>query len=113
MVVTRWYRPPELFLRFRKYGTAIDIWGVGCIFGEMLTKRPILQGNTDQEQLQKIWELCGLPTKESFPEWDEHGGCPDDGCEQPEKSRGQLMVPPLHIQSHLQWRRHVREDFVK
>jgi serine/threonine protein kinase len=113
MVVTRWYRPPELFLRFRKYGTSIDIWGVGCILGEMLTKRPILQGNTDQEQLQKIWELCGLPTKDNFPEWDEHGGCPDDGCEHPEKSRGQLMVPPLHIQSHLQWRRHVRDDFLK
>lgn len=113
MVVTRWYRPPELFLRFRKYGTSIDIWGVGCILGEMLTKRPIIQGNTDQEQLQKIWELCGLPTKESFPGWDEHGGCPDDGCEHPEKTRGQLMTPPPHIQSHLNWRRHVRDDFVK
>lgn len=29
MVVTRWYRPPELFLGFKKYGTSIDIWGIG------------------------------------------------------------------------------------
>lgn len=111
MVVTRWYRPPELLLRFKKYGTSIDIWGIGCILGEMLTKRPILQGNSDQEQLQRIWEMCGLPSHDNFPGWDQHGGCPDDGFENDKDRPGQLMVPPLHIQSHLNWKRRVREDF--
>src|SRR5271154_306854 len=34
LVVTRWYRPPELLLQLRRYTTAIDMWGVGCVFGE-------------------------------------------------------------------------------
>lgn len=69
-VVTRWYRPPELFLGERRYTTAIDMWGVGCVFGEMLKSRPILQGSTDLDQLQKIFRLCGSPTSETMPDWE-------------------------------------------
>lgn len=29
LVVTRWYRPPELLLSLRRYTTAIDLWGAG------------------------------------------------------------------------------------
>ena len=36
-VVTRWYRAPELILAMRDYGTAIDMWSFGCIFGELLS----------------------------------------------------------------------------
>lgn len=35
-VVTRWYRAPELILLEKDYGTAIDMWSVGCIFAELL-----------------------------------------------------------------------------
>lgn len=35
-VVTRWYRAPELILLEKDYGPAIDVWSVGCIFGELL-----------------------------------------------------------------------------
>mgnify|MGYP000858958991 CR=1 FL=1 len=35
-VVTRWYRAPELILLEKDYGPAIDMWSVGCIFGELL-----------------------------------------------------------------------------
>jgi serine/threonine-protein kinase BUR1 len=69
-VVTRWYRPPELFLGERRYTTAIDMWGVGCVFGEMLKSRPILQGSTDLDQLQKIFRLCGSPTSDTMPDWE-------------------------------------------
>ncbi|KAI8890334.1 Pkinase-domain-containing protein [Backusella circina FSU 941] len=68
-VVTRWYRPPELFLGERKYTTAIDMWGVGCVFGELLKTRPILQGQDDIDQLKRIFHLCGSPTKENMPGW--------------------------------------------
>ena len=37
-VVTRWYRPPEIILIEKKYGPAVDVWGVGCILSELLTK---------------------------------------------------------------------------
>ncbi|KAJ3197286.1 serine/threonine protein kinase, CMGC, CDC2/CDK sub [Irineochytrium annulatum] len=58
-VVTRWYRPPELLMGAIKYGPAIDMWGVG--------RRPILQGNDDLDQLDKIFQLCGTPNEQSWP----------------------------------------------
>lgn len=75
-VVTRWYRPPELLLGERKYTAAIDMWGVGCIFGEMYRHKPILAGTSDMDQLQKIFMLCGSPTQEAMPGWDK---LPDAG----------------------------------
>ncbi|KAI8066943.1 kinase-like domain-containing protein [Gilbertella persicaria] len=69
-VVTRWYRPPELFLGERRYTSAIDMWGVGCVFGELLKSRPILQGTDDLDQLKKIFHLCGSPTQDNMPGWD-------------------------------------------
>ncbi|KAJ0963464.1 hypothetical protein J5N97_028586 [Dioscorea zingiberensis] len=63
-VVTLWYRPPELLLGSTDYGTSVDLWSVGCVFGEMLLRRPILQGRTEVEQLHKIFKLCGSPPEE-------------------------------------------------
>ncbi|CAH9078651.1 unnamed protein product [Cuscuta europaea] len=60
-VVTLWYRPPELLLGSTDYGASVDIWSVGCVFGELLTGKPILQGRTEVEQLHKIFKLCGSP----------------------------------------------------
>ncbi|GAB1526839.1 serine/threonine protein kinase, CMGC, CDC2/CDK sub [Rhizoctonia solani] len=68
-VVTRWYRPPELLMGEARYGCAIDMWGVGCIMGEMWTRRPILCGSSDSDQLDKIWDLCGTPDDASWPGW--------------------------------------------
>ncbi|KAK4229878.1 kinase-like domain-containing protein [Podospora fimiseda] len=67
LVVTRWYRPPELLMHLKAYTTAIDMWGVGCVFGEMLVGKPILSGNTDAHQLELIFDLCGTPTLENMP----------------------------------------------
>ncbi|CAI0646318.1 unnamed protein product [Colletotrichum noveboracense] len=67
LVVTRWYRPPELLLHLKKYTTAIDVWGVGCVFGEMLVGKPILAGESDSHQLDIIWDLMGSPTPENMP----------------------------------------------
>ncbi|CRK17552.1 hypothetical protein BN1723_017551, partial [Verticillium longisporum] len=69
LVVTRWYRPPELLLHLKKYTTAIDVWGVGCVFGEMLTGKPILSGDSDGHQLDIIWDLVGSPTPQNMPLW--------------------------------------------
>ncbi|KAF4585519.1 Serine/threonine-protein kinase bur-1 [Ophiocordyceps camponoti-floridani] len=69
LVVTRWYRPPELLLQLRQYTTAIDVWGVGCVFGEMLVGKPILAGENDAHQLELIWDLMGSPTDENMPGW--------------------------------------------
>ncbi|KAL6713084.1 serine/threonine protein kinase, CMGC, CDC2/CDK subfamily [Lecanora helva] len=75
LVVTRWYRPPELLLQLKKYTPAIDMWGVGCVFGEMFKGRPILPGNSDTNQAHLIFELMGSPTEDSMPGWSSLPGC--------------------------------------
>ncbi|KAG9255267.1 Serine/threonine-protein kinase bur-1 [Emericellopsis atlantica] len=69
LVVTRWYRPPELLLQLKQYTTAVDVWGVGCIFAEMIVGKPILAGESDTHQLELIWDLMGSPTEENMPGW--------------------------------------------
>jgi len=66
-VVTLWYRPPELLFGERNYGSAVDMWGAGCIMAELWTRSPILQGNTEQHQLSLISQLCGAITPEVWP----------------------------------------------
>jgi cyclin-dependent kinase 7 len=53
--ITLWYKPPELLLGANEYCAAVDMWSVGCIFAEMLLRRPFLQGlETDISQLDKV-----------------------------------------------------------
>lgn len=66
LVVTRWYRSPELLLGERKYGTSVDMWGVGCVFGELFTKKPILVGSSDSNQAQLIFDMVGPPSRENW-----------------------------------------------
>ncbi|XP_041935827.1 cyclin-dependent kinase 15 isoform X2 [Alosa alosa] len=67
-VVTLWYRPPDVLLGSTDYSTALDIWGAGCIFIEMLQGAPAFPGVADVfEQLQKIWAVIGVPTEETWP----------------------------------------------
>ena len=56
-VVTRWYRAPELLYGAKKYGTGVDIWAVGCILAELLLRVPFLPGETDLDQLTKIFQV--------------------------------------------------------
>jgi serine/threonine-protein kinase BUR1 len=63
LVVTRWYRPPELLLGERKYTTAVDMWGVGCVFAELFTHKPILVGKSDSHQALLVFSLVGAPSE--------------------------------------------------
>lgn len=54
LVVTLWYRAPELLLGATTYDSAIDMWSIGCIFAELLTKHPLLQGKNEVDQLSKV-----------------------------------------------------------
>ncbi|KIW14771.1 hypothetical protein PV08_07556 [Exophiala spinifera] len=67
LVVTLWYRAPELLLGAEEYDFEIDIWSVGCIFAEFLTREPLFQGNTEVDQLSRIFALLGTPTNETWP----------------------------------------------
>ena len=61
-VVTRWYRAPELLCEAKAYDEAIDVWSVGCIFAEMLRRKPFFRGDTPQHQLETIISVLGRPT---------------------------------------------------
>nr|XP_055071999.1 cyclin-dependent kinase 16 [Misgurnus anguillicaudatus] len=67
-VVTLWYRPPDVLLGSTEYTTSIDIWGVGCIFYEMITGRPLFPGSTIEDELHLIFRILGSPTEKSWPE---------------------------------------------
>uniref|UniRef100_A0A671RIG3 Cyclin-dependent kinase 7 n=1 Tax=Sinocyclocheilus anshuiensis TaxID=1608454 RepID=A0A671RIG3_9TELE len=66
-VVTRWYRAPELLFGARMYGVGVDMWAVGCILAELLLRVPFLAGDSDLDQLTKIFEALGTPTEETWP----------------------------------------------
>lgn len=62
-VATRWYRAPEILLGSTKYGKAVDMWSLGCIFGEMLGGKPVFPGTSTLNQLEKICEVIGKPNE--------------------------------------------------
>lgn len=65
-VVTRWYRAPELLLNCSEYTGAIDVWSVGCILGEIMTREPLFPGKDYVQQLRLITELLGSPDDASL-----------------------------------------------
>ncbi|XP_012278250.1 cyclin-dependent kinase 1 [Orussus abietinus] len=66
-VVTLWYRAPEILLGSSRYSCAIDIWSIGCIFAEMATKKPLFQGDSEIDQLFRIFRVLKTPTEDIWP----------------------------------------------
>ncbi|KAJ1387611.1 kinase-like domain-containing protein, partial [Ochromonadaceae sp. CCMP2298] len=66
-VVTRWYRAPELLLGARFYSSAVDVWAAGCIFAEIVFRVPLFPGDSDLQQLAKIFNLLGTPNSGNWP----------------------------------------------
>ena len=85
-VVTLWYRAPEVMLGSKMYGTAIDMWSLGCILFEITSGRPLFQGKSEIDQLFQIFKMLGTPVetnwqgsqdlpdmKITFPKWKADG----------------------------------------
>eukprot|EP01017_Pseudomicrothorax_dubius_P049901 TRINITY_DN934_c0_g5_i3.p1 TRINITY_DN934_c0_g5~~TRINITY_DN934_c0_g5_i3.p1 ORF type:complete len:329 (+),score=105.05 TRINITY_DN934_c0_g5_i3:117-1103(+) len=66
-VVTLWYRAPEILLGQKVYSTPVDIWSVGCIFAEMAQKRPLFMGDSEIDQIFKIFRILGTPNEVTWP----------------------------------------------
>jgi len=66
-VLTLWYRAPELMLGFNNYSCDLDMWSVGCILAEIIVGKPFIQGDSEIDQLFKIFEIFGTPTEETLP----------------------------------------------
>ena len=60
-VATRWYRAPEILLGSNTYGMSVDIWSLGCIFGEMLGGKPLFPGQNTLHQLELVGRVIGAP----------------------------------------------------
>ena len=65
-VATRWYRAPEIMLSWKEYTKAIDVWSVGCIFAELLGRRPLFPGKDYIHQLNLITDVIGTPDEEDI-----------------------------------------------
>jgi cyclin-dependent kinase len=66
-VVTLWYRAPEILLGGRQYSTGVDMWSVGCIFAEMATRKPLFPGDSEIDEIFKIFRVMGTPTEQDWP----------------------------------------------
>ncbi|KAF9557910.1 kinase-like protein [Agrocybe pediades] len=78
VVVTIWYRAPELLMGAKHYTKAVDCWAVGCVIAELLSLRPIFKGEEakldskknvpfQRDQLIKIFEVMGTPDEKDWP----------------------------------------------
>lgn len=66
-VVTLWYRPVEILMKSPIYDISVDVWGAGCIIAEMISGNPLFPGDSEIDQLFKIFKVLGTPTDESWP----------------------------------------------
>ncbi|GAW82920.1 mitogen-activated protein kinase 1 [Plasmodium gonderi] len=65
-VATRWYRAPEILLGSTNYTEGVDMWSLGCIMAELLIGKPLFRGNSTMNQLERIIEITGKPTKKDI-----------------------------------------------
>lgn len=63
-ISTRWYRAPECLMTDGHYGYKMDIWGVGCVFFEVLSLFPLFPGDNELDQIHKIHNILGTPPQE-------------------------------------------------
>ncbi|KAF9430729.1 Cyclin-dependent kinase 3 [Podila epigama] len=66
-VVTLWYRAPEILMGLRHYSTAVDMWSIGCIFAEMVTKKALFPGDSEIDEMFRIFRVCGTPNETIWP----------------------------------------------
>lgn len=67
MVITRFYRPPELLLGCLHYGGTVDVWSMGVVLAELVLREWFLPADTDSQQLLVICDVFGTPTEETWP----------------------------------------------
>ncbi|GMR47228.1 hypothetical protein PMAYCL1PPCAC_17423, partial [Pristionchus mayeri] len=96
IVVTLWYRSPELLLGIEKYSTGVDMWSVGCLMAEFITLQPLFNGRSEIEQIKKIFMELGTPSERVWKGYD--------------SLRGLKEFNPPHYPSNQLRERFPRED---
>ena len=67
-VVTLWYRCPEILLGQKAYSLGVDLWSTGCIFAEMVQRKPLFMGDSEIDQIFKIFKVLGTPNENNWPD---------------------------------------------
>ncbi|CAL9206370.1 unnamed protein product [Musa hybrid cultivar] len=99
LVVTLWYRSPELLLGAKEYSTAIDMWSLGCIMAELLAKEPLFSGKTEFDQLDKIFRMLGTPSEKIWPGFSKLPGAKVNFVKQP-YNKLREKFPPISFSGH-------------
>jgi len=66
-VITLWYRAPEILLGSQSYALPVDIWSTACIFAEMVSKKALFPGDSEIDQLYRIFRILGTPNERVWP----------------------------------------------
>lgn len=66
LVVTLWYRAPELLFGATEYTTAVDMWSIGCIFGELILRKPLVPGRGEIDQVNQVRPLNSLCSRRAI-----------------------------------------------
>jgi cyclin-dependent kinase 2 len=66
-ILTLWYRAPEILLGQKEYSTPVDMWSVGLIFYEMAHRKPLFAGDSEIDQIFKIFQMYGTPNEKNWP----------------------------------------------
>lgn len=67
VVVTLWYRPPEVLLQ-TSYATPVDLWSLGCIIAELFLLDPLFPGESEFDQINTIFNKLGTPPPDQWPQ---------------------------------------------
>ena len=67
-ILTLWYRAPEILLGSRSYELPVDIWSIGCVFYEVVHRKPFLTGDCEIDQIFRIFETFGTPNEFNWPD---------------------------------------------
>jgi cyclin-dependent kinase 2 len=66
-IETLWYRAPEVLLGQKEYALGVDMWAIGCIFAELIHQSPLFMGDSEIDQIFKIFKFHGTPTEKEWP----------------------------------------------
>lgn len=66
-IETLWYRAPEVLLGQKEYALGVDMWAIGCIFAELIEKKPLFIGDSEIDQIFKIFQFHGTPSDVHWP----------------------------------------------
>jgi len=94
-VVSLWYRAPDILLGNEVYTTSVDLWSIGCIFGELVNGVILFHGYNEKEQLTKIFEILGTPDVKKLPMYEKLPGWKEEKWEVFEPKNLKEILPNL------------------